>query len=67
MGKKLTLSPDNTPVNFDEAESVFFAISARSLGDSSPAKLATFPEAFNDLSCVKRGREKVKIVSQKHP
>ena len=47
-----TLSPLNTPVNLEEAESVFVAIEARSAGVSSPAKLATLPDAFSDFSCV---------------
>lgn len=48
-----------TPVNLDEADNVFDAIAARSAGDSSPAKLATLPDAFNDFSCVKK-KNKIK-------
>ena len=50
-------------MNLDEADNVFEAIEARSAGDSSPAKLATLPDAFSDFSCVwkeKYNRNKLK-------
>ena len=55
--ENLTFVPDKMPVNFDEADKVFAAIAPRSAAESSPAKLATFPEAFNDFSCGKQDRK----------